>query len=306
MTDVVIPLSNGSAWSDNELRFALRSLMRYVADLGRIIVVGHKPAWLNEDAVLHLDVQDRRKSHKDSNMIRKVLAACDHVSGPFVRMSDDQCVLRPVTFGDLPAYGRPMNPATAEPDGKWARKRNRTFVWLRDNGYPTADFDLHCPMLYDPETFRRMAAESPWEPRPGYCINSLYGGFARLTPVSPAGLVARYSEAETASCHKNILKRAHDSRTTFLNYRNASLTRPMRYALSVMFPERSVCETVDHGEQFDPNEWLRAKPSRQREAVVVRGPVDESRMVRRQRSHARLLAMGPEKRRRLRQKARAA
>lgn len=302
MTDVVIPLSNGSAWQDNELRFALRSLLRYVSDLGRIIVVGRKPDWLNEDAVLWLDVQDERGKHKDANMIRKVLAACDHVSGPFVRMSDDQIVLRQVTFGDLPAYGHPMEPSEVEPKGRWARKRNGTLRWLKEHGYPTADFDLHCPMLYDPDTFRRMAAETPWEPRPGLCINTLYGGFARLTPVPPDGLF-RFQGADTATCHKKILRRARQA--TFINYRNASLTQPMRYSLAVLFLDRAPWELADHGQKFDPGKWIDGGPKAKRTVEPARNS-DDTRRQRRERSHSRLQSLGPEGRRRLRQKARVA
>lgn len=304
MTDVVIPLGTGSAWADNELRFCLRSLLRYALDLGRVIVVGHKPKWLSEDAVLHLPADDPRKWHKDARMIRKVLLACDHVSGPFVRMSDDQCLLRPMRLADIPPLGNIMGVPQQPPPGKWALRRHLTQVWLHEHGYGAADFDLHCPMLYDPDQFRRMAEVAPWQDRPGMCINTLYGNVAGLEPVSPQGRIVRFGEAESAKCHRTIFARIRNPETLFLNYRNASLTKPMRYAISVKFPERSPFEVSDHNEKLDPLEWM-GKSDAQRELVMT-GPPDEVRRARRQRSHARLRSMGPAGRRRLRQKARAA
>jgi len=38
--DVVYPLSNGSHWDNNELRYSLRSLEKYALNLGRVFVVG--------------------------------------------------------------------------------------------------------------------------------------------------------------------------------------------------------------------------------------------------------------------------
>jgi hypothetical protein len=302
MTDVVIPLSTGSVWSDNELRFALRSLLRYVEDLGRIVVVGHRPAWLEDHPrLLYLPIPDSRKQVKSTNMIRKVVAACDHVGPTFVRMSDDQVVLRPVAFATLPAYGQPRVITDATPKGnRYTKLVHKTLVWLRNNGYPTVDFDQHCPMLYDRDTFLRMVAETPWQSR--MIINSLYGCFARLTPKSPAGELVRYGGSESATCHRTILRRAQDGRTLFLNYRNASLTQPMRYALCSMFPDRAPWEGDDHGQVFEPHKWLRREGQSRRSAAHPRQltRADRVRQRRRRLKHLQLRAMGPAARRQLR------
>ena len=71
--DVVIPLSAGSRHGDAELRYALRSMCRHFEDLGRVWVIGHRPAWLR--GVEHIPARDDHSS-KDINIIRKLEPAC--------------------------------------------------------------------------------------------------------------------------------------------------------------------------------------------------------------------------------------
>jgi hypothetical protein len=72
--DVVYTLGTESSWQDNELRYSLRSLERNFPDLGRVWIVGHKPAWLT--GVVHIPMADVHKQNKDANLIDKILAAC--------------------------------------------------------------------------------------------------------------------------------------------------------------------------------------------------------------------------------------
>ena len=288
--DVVYPLGTGSAWNDNELRFSLRSLMRYVEDLGRIIIVGHKPSWLDVASVLHIPMADS-KGGKDRNMIRKVLAACDHVSGPFVRMSDDQCVLRSMRFADLPAYGRRAERLGECPTKRWSRNKYHTQQWLAERGLSFHDFDLHCPMPCDPKIFRQMGEESVWQ-NEKCTINTLYGNMAGLIP--HLGDILYYHSPP--GCHRKIFSAVRGP--MFLNYNNKGLDNRLRYALTVMFPDWSPAETADHSEVFDPNDWIYGRDSRPR--IRPEQPQDKSRRRRRQASHASLRAIGPAGRRRLR------
>lgn len=75
MIDVVYKLGNGSRFDDAELRYSLRSLSNF-RDLGKIYVVGKKPAWIKN--VIHIPAGDPYKSNKDANIINKIILAATH------------------------------------------------------------------------------------------------------------------------------------------------------------------------------------------------------------------------------------
>ena len=120
--DVVYPLGTGSRWNDNELRYSLRSLEKNFPDLGRVWIVGHRPAWLT--GVVHVAMDDVHRHNKDANLIDKILAACRAgVSERFVRMSDDQVFLRPVRFADMkPLHYGDITSKSDWPAGGWWRR----------------------------------------------------------------------------------------------------------------------------------------------------------------------------------------
>ena len=176
MIDVVYPLGDGSRWGNNELRFSLRSLQRHLRDLGRVFVVGRRPAWLVE--AVHIPMEDVHRHNKDANLIDKVLAACwAGVSERFLRLSDDQCLLRPVAARDLKAYH--LGPLDEKRGGfwgfgKWKRRLRRTYGLLLHEGLPTLHYDSHIPMLYQRERFVQVMSRWPYREGLGYCINTLY------------------------------------------------------------------------------------------------------------------------------------
>jgi hypothetical protein len=54
--DIVYVLGTGSNWSDNEIRFSLRSVFKNLTNIGQIFIVGEKPAGLK--GFIHIDHPD--------------------------------------------------------------------------------------------------------------------------------------------------------------------------------------------------------------------------------------------------------
>jgi hypothetical protein len=240
LVDVVIPLSNKSKWQDNELRFALRSLEKNLIGLGRIFVVGHKPPWLQN--VVHIPAEDTFRRNKDANLITKVLLACDNgVSEKFIRQSDDQCLLRPSTAGELvPRHVGPLAPYTGSHG--WLKRMERTRQALQTAGKSAYYFDTHVPTLYDREAFRKAVAGFDYTSGKGLCINTLYvnGAGADATGSAPLGS-ERVSIKYRASTADQICEAASTAR--FLGYNDGCLSRSLKAALLQLFPTPSKYES---------------------------------------------------------------
>ena len=50
--DIVIPLGTGSRWQNNELRFALRSIEKYLTGYDKIFIIGECPSYLQN--IIHI------------------------------------------------------------------------------------------------------------------------------------------------------------------------------------------------------------------------------------------------------------
>jgi hypothetical protein len=240
--DVVIPLASGnhgkkvlgSKWDNNELRYALRSMEKYFPRLGRVFIVTETlPDWLT--GVVHVKVKDSHRRNKDANLIDKVLAACKAgVSDTFLRMSDDQCLLREWDGRDAWHAGE----ADGHKGGKWWKRCQRTCDYLKAQGRPTWFYDCHCPMPVNRDEFIRVAEAAPYAEPPGFCINTLYFNSADIPRVRMNG--------EKLSVHrpigpKKLRRMARDK--LFLGYSEAGTNRSMKRFLQRQFPEKSRFET---------------------------------------------------------------
>lgn len=150
--DLIYPLGTGSAWSDNELRYSLRSVERHLPHLGRVVIVGEHPPWLRN--VTHLAVPDDRHSSKLANSAWKVRRAIEEglVGNRFVLMNDDFLLLEDVT--EIPPAHRGTIRANiarhTTRTGYYFTAMQRMNELMRQRGYVDAlDYELHQPMVFD-------------------------------------------------------------------------------------------------------------------------------------------------------------
>jgi len=230
--DVVIPLSVGSKHGDAELRYALRSIERYVENLGQVWIVGHRPTWLR--GVEHIPAGDPHPS-KDVNIIHKLLAACQAgVSERFVFWSDDQILLRPLAWSQLGPYtwrdlaGQPAN------GKRWHRRLLATRDWLASRGLPTWHCDTHVPIPMERSRFLELAdaARDVWESGEGVTVGTWYCNQAAQP--RPMGDRKATIEARlpTDQLHAAIAGR------WFLGHNDAGFTSDLWALLDELFPDR--------------------------------------------------------------------
>lgn len=173
--DIVIPLGGGSRWDNNELRYCLRSVQKYVKDVGEIIIIGVKPKWIKN--VVHIPCDDDLDPEaKEKNILKKVLLACDLLDGDFMFMNDDHFLLSPVTL-PYPSYfdfQLPQKLIGRTLKGRYYKAQVNTIKALTAKSLPLKNFDIHVPMIYNRDLFRKAMAQYDWKVPFGYVIKSLY------------------------------------------------------------------------------------------------------------------------------------
>lgn len=105
--DIVIPLGVGSLWQDNELRFCLRSISKYLTDYGQIFIIGDCPDFIQN--IIHIPATDSIfRKDKDRNIFNKLMIACEQneISESFLFMNDDHYLLSDLVASEIPYYYR--------------------------------------------------------------------------------------------------------------------------------------------------------------------------------------------------------
>lgn len=96
-TTLFIPLGCGSAWDNQELRYALRSWEQY-STIDRVIICGEKPDWYMGE---HIPYRSRLNYSKPMEIMDKA-KLCP--AETFIFSNDDIFLLEPLA--DLPNYAQ--------------------------------------------------------------------------------------------------------------------------------------------------------------------------------------------------------
>lgn len=140
-----IPLGTISSWLHNELRFALRSWDKYGSPIKQLLIIGHKPGWLQN--VHHIPFMDRFS--KPANIYEKVKIAAKHYDR-FIFANDDHFLTKPLT--ELPYYY----------SGKLIDFKGGGDTFMRYVGntwqlFPSGKyFDVHTPMVVEAQVVEQL------------------------------------------------------------------------------------------------------------------------------------------------------
>lgn len=136
MIDIVYPWKRSGTWElSRSIMFANLNIEHRL-----IFVIGDDPKM--GSGVVHIGYVD--KSDPNTNIIHKALAACDNpmISDPFLLMSDDHFVLKPVA--EWPFAQRGNMKVSRGPYGKILAN---TIAECQKRGLPILNYDCHRPML---------------------------------------------------------------------------------------------------------------------------------------------------------------
>jgi len=187
--DIVFPLRTFSAHEDNlELRYALRSIEKYLTGYRNIIVVSKAaPSWLRNVTVIDNFDDSQRK---EVNFFAAILAAAEQSDADFIQVwCDDFAVLRELDAGKvLPlSNGRDL---TGNPGGSsdWQRRLKLTADALSKRDKPTMNFESHTPGMFERQKFIALTEEFKSErlTAPGITCYSLYHNYygSRTLPMN--------------------------------------------------------------------------------------------------------------------------
>lgn len=167
-------LGTGSVWSDNELRYSLRSVAANMPGV-RVVVSGTSPVWLVN--ATHLEVPDDPRNPVLSTMMKVVATIrTKAVDGPFLLMNDDFMLLRPTNTVQAYASGplqRTIQQGHASPIHYAALVRTHDLL-RRDGMALPLDMDTHHPLPMHVENVLDMLRQHPITARP-YAWRSMYG-----------------------------------------------------------------------------------------------------------------------------------
>lgn len=177
MIDIVYPLGAGSKWDNNELRYSLRSVEKYIHGINNVYIIGQLPPFLQNVKHIHFDDAFR---WKETRIALKVLKACAHpdISEDFLFMNDDHFLLRHYQAENFPFYYKENlsdSARTRRHFDSYRKSLTNTYAALDNKGFQTYNFDVHCPIVYNKIMFREMFKTYPWEDTNyGYVVKSMY------------------------------------------------------------------------------------------------------------------------------------
>ncbi len=175
MTAVYV-LGTGSQWANNELRFSLRSIEKYLPICDNVLIVGTLPPFVtNCNYIKHPDKPGR----KEFSIFSKIIAACksDYVSEDFVFLNDDHFLLSEIN--ELPYYYEgTLSQKVASSHGHYKAATLNTINELPEEKQKY--FDIHCPIIYNKRKFLELE-ETDWSRE--YVIKSLYANKQKFITV---------------------------------------------------------------------------------------------------------------------------
>jgi hypothetical protein len=164
MPDIVIPYIPSKS---DTLKYALRSIEKYLTGYDKIFIVGKKVDWLNVEFI-ECD-EDKRKQYC---IFKKILAAAkdERVSDTFILWNDDHFLLKPLDEIKYWKSGT-LDLLQLTVGGVYQGVVRTANKYLKEQGYPNLHYDIHVPIVFEKYKFILLQEEN-WEQE--HLIKSLY------------------------------------------------------------------------------------------------------------------------------------
>jgi hypothetical protein len=159
--DIVIPLKAGSHNDYLELRYALRSIEKYLIDYDDVYIIGSEaPDWYKGQIIFYNDTPDR----KQHSIFNKLLAAPEGIY-----WNDDHFLLQPMYTNQLkPWYESTLSNALGEACGRYHTALSNTIQLI---GPDALYYDVHTPCIFEKAKLQELQRYD-WSKE--YVIKSLY------------------------------------------------------------------------------------------------------------------------------------
>lgn len=237
--DAVYKISSNGKWGSHEcLRYSIRSVSKNFKDLGRIVIVGTKPDWIQNIHFIPCD--DPFKKNKDANITNKLLLAAsqDWITSDFVNISDDNVIIHPINLSFFRAYTINSDLRRMERGrgiSKYGLRVKNTISALKNNGIENPNFyDCHIPMLINKEKFKEIFEKYDR----GLCANTIYYNNLINNGEQPVENVRAFIRKGLPM--SKIITECRGK--LFLGYQRRGLNNNLKTYLKQRFPEKSIYE----------------------------------------------------------------
>lgn len=232
MIDVVIPLGTGSRWKDNELRYTLRSIQKFLAGYRDIVIVGAPRKWLT--GVRYIEAKEDY-TRKERCIFEKTLLACQDpdISDTFLFTNDDIFLTQPIDISQVKYwYSGTVKNLLSMSQGLYQNTVANTLKYLQKKGYPDKHFDIHVPILYEKEKYLQLL-QVDWER--DHIIKSLYCNSNHIEgePMRDLKFGRPFTRPE--------IKKAIDGRM-FFSISEQGTNDGIKELLQELYPEKSIYE----------------------------------------------------------------
>lgn len=238
--DIIYVVGTGSTWSDNELRFSLRSVFKFLKGFRDIYIVGHMPAFI-KGGVIYRSWPDRYTFHVNRNIYDKILQvlAMPGIAGQVLIFHDDHYLLKKFNARKFPWFQDPV-------DLKKLLKKYQcgngyhvaianTWTELNARKLPLLNYNVHCPGLFDRQQFIDIMSQFNWTYTHGFMIKSIYANWLKI----PGTIVEDLQIDNRMTLQQ--LQQVTSGRPVFASNISAGST-PMQQLFTSLYPDPSPVE----------------------------------------------------------------
>ena len=194
--DIVIPLGNGSKWNNNELKYCLRSIEKYLKNYKNIYIIGECPDWVNKitwskdhwynkfSNIQYIPILIFDDNTPSNDILDKLKLACNMsiISDNFIYFNDDYFLLQETDATTIPNYAFVSLYQQTIKEGwlNWYKEYLRnTYEYLINSFNPNLKtieepcyYDLHYPMIINKSKFLHTFKDFKLDK---FVIKSIYG-----------------------------------------------------------------------------------------------------------------------------------
>ena len=243
--DIIIPFKTEDSKADNlELRYALRSIEKYMRGVGQVIVVcPNPPEWLRN--VTLIKSVPNKGLRKNVSIYRNLRAGMEYSKAErVIWWLDDNVALQPMspdTFG-LFWNGRDMT--SYKGNRFWHRILRDTAAALKKRGYTTRNCESHIPMVFNREKFLALDKEfgAEFQDNLGLVSYSVYCNRYNIKSIGSMDNVKATFERDPGSL-ENIEKAVHDK--LFVGYDDKGFVENLQAWMGKRFSQKSKFEEAE-------------------------------------------------------------
>ncbi len=235
MIDVVYILGKGSVWNDNELRYSLRSVEKYLSGYRNVYLIGECPEFIQN--VIHIPFADSHH-YRETRIALKIDKACQEkeLSTEFLFMNDDHFLLTPYNAQTFPFYhkGSLLDELNIPHLNQvYHQSLSNTLFALRKYGFPEYNFDTHTPILINKYCFPSVVFRGyDWNIQNSYVVKSIYTNSRQIQ-----GTYMRDCKIATAQSSEDLALTLLTKKIFSIS--DGAINGPMKEMFEILYPNKS-------------------------------------------------------------------